>query len=333
MRGQPFLELDDVTISFPTPTGGWNSAVEGLSLTVAEGERVGLVGESGSGKSLTALGCLGLVPEPGRIVGGRVTVDGRSVLSTAEDATSQLRGGLIGLVLQEAGGALNPVYTVGYQLVETIAVHRKLGRAEKCREALELLTEVAVDNPDEVAAAYPHELSGGEAQRVMLALALAGRPQMLIADEPTSALDLVTQAQILALLERLTRERGIGLLLISHDLAVITEMVDRVMVMYAGQVVEEGSTKSIFTAPLHPYTQLLLASIPGRRKSRSNEAEIPTDLQSGTATAGCRFVHRCAIAQPSCRQTRPPLTRVGGDRLLRCPVVAETRDGGPNERT
>jgi oligopeptide/dipeptide ABC transporter ATP-binding protein len=333
MRGQPFLVLEDVTIGFPTPTGGWSSAVDGLSLAVAEGERVGLVGESGSGKSLTALGCLGLVPEPGRIVGGQVTVDGRSVLSTAQDATNQLRGGQIGLVLQEASGALNPVYTVGYQLAETIAVHRKLGRPEQRREALELLTEVSVGDPDEIVAAYPHELSGGEAQRVMLALALAGRPQMLIADEPTSALDLVTQAQILTLLERFTRERGIGLLLISHDLAVIAEVVDRVVVMYAGQVVEDGPAESIFTAPLHPYTRLLLASIPGRRERRSTESVISPDLQPGETAEGCRFAHRCRIVQPLCGQSEPPLTPVGEDRLLRCPVVAVNHVGEPDERS
>jgi oligopeptide/dipeptide ABC transporter ATP-binding protein len=328
MRGQPFLELDDVTISFPGRNHDWQPAVDGLSLAVAEGERVGLVGESGSGKSLTALSCLGLVPEPGRIVGGRVTVDGRSVLSTAKDATSRLRGGKIGLVLQEAAGALNPVYTVGYQLAETIGAHRKLGRLERRREALELLAEVSVDDPVEVAAAYPHELSGGEAQRVMLALALAGRPQMLIADEPTSALDLVIQAQILALLERLTREHGIGLLLISHDLAVIAEVVDRVAVMYAGQVVEEGPTEDIFTAPLHPYTQLLLESIPGRREGRHPEATISPDLQLGATAGGCHFALRCAFAQPPCRQSRPPLTRIDEERRLRCPVVAENLEGG-----
>ena len=255
MEAEPLLEVDDLGVAFPDGSGGRRVVVDGVSLTVGAGERVGLVGESGSGKSLTALAILGLTPEPGEIGTGRVMVDG---VESSEIAGC--RGGVVGLVLQEAGSALNPVYSIGYQLVETIETHG-IARGEAARlRALELLGEVALEDPEPIYGAYPHQLSGGQAQRVMLALALAGEPRVIVADEPTTALDLVTQAQILELLGRITDERNLGLLLVSHDLAVIAQLVHRVVVMHEGRIVEEGRTAEVLQNPEHPSTRALVAA-------------------------------------------------------------------------
>jgi ABC-type dipeptide/oligopeptide/nickel transport system ATPase component len=269
MNVEPFIQVEELRVGFPTSGNGWRNAVDGLTMAIGAGERVGLVGESGSGKSLTALACLGLVPEPGRVTGGSVSVGGAD-LSTMSDADlNRLRGVEIGIILQEAAEALNPVYTVGFQVMEAVAVHRELGREKAHREALSLLSEAALEAPEEIARAYPHELSGGQAQRVMLALALAGRPRILIADEPTSALDLLTQVQVIELLDRLVDDGGMGLLLISHDLVVVEGVVDRVAVMFEGRIVEEGPTDAVFSSPHHPYTRMLLASAPGREAKLS----------------------------------------------------------------
>jgi ABC-type dipeptide/oligopeptide/nickel transport system ATPase component len=227
--------------------------VNDVSFVVGEGERVGLVGESGCGKSLTALAVLGLVPEPGSVRVRRVTVAGR-------DATEipDLRGGEVGLVLQEAGSALNPVYSIGFQLVETLQAHAIARGREARRAALALLEEVAIDEPGLVFAAYPHQLSGGQAQRVMLALALAGKPRVLIADEPTTALDVLTQARVLALMARITDQRRLGLLLVSHDLGLLAGLVHRMLVMDHGAIVEEGPVDRVFAAPEHPATRRLV---------------------------------------------------------------------------
>jgi len=268
MSIDPLIELADLKVGFPTSDDGWKNAVDGVTLTIGGGERVGLVGESGSGKSLTALACLGLVPEPGRITGGSVTMAGVDVVSMSGVDLGRLRGGEIGLILQEAAEALNPVYTVGFQVAEAVSVHRGLERREARREALSLLSDAALENPEAIARAYPHELSGGQAQRVMLALALAGRPRLLIADEPTSAIDLLTQAQVIELLGNLVVEGGMSLLLISHDLDVVKGLVDRVAVMRDGRIVEEGSAHEVFSSPRHPYTRMLLSSAPGRRRRK-----------------------------------------------------------------
>jgi ABC-type dipeptide/oligopeptide/nickel transport system ATPase component len=272
MSDKPFIQIDGLSVGFPTSDNGWRNAVDGVTMAIGAGERVGLVGESGSGKSLTALACLGLVPEPGAVTGGSVSVGGTDLSTMSSADLNRLRGGDIGIILQEAVEALNPVYTVGFQVMEAVAVHRDLGRREAHREALSLLSEAALESPEEIARAYPHELSGGQAQRVMLALALAGRPRILIADEPTSALDLLTQVQVIELLDRLVDGGGMGLLLISHDLAVVEGVVDRVSVMFEGRIVEEGRTDRVFSSPRHPYTKMLLASAPGR-KARSSDDE------------------------------------------------------------
>jgi ABC-type dipeptide/oligopeptide/nickel transport system ATPase component len=277
MSTDPVIEIQDLRIGFPTSDDGWKNVVDGVTLAVGAAERVGLVGESGSGKSLTALACLGLVPEPGRVTGGSVSVAGAKLATMSGADLRRLRGKEIGLILQEAVEALNPVYTVGFQVTEAVAVHRDLGHREAYREALALLAEAALDAPEKIARAYPHEISGGQAQRVMLALALAGRPRMLIADEPTSALDLLTQAQVIGLLDSLVDEGGMGLLLISHDLAVVEDVVDRVAVMFEGRIVEEGPTEAVFSSPHHPYTRMLLASAPGRKARLSTKAGFDVD--------------------------------------------------------
>ena len=271
MNAEPLLQVDGLSVGFPTSDNSWRNAVDGVTMAVGAGERVGLVGESGSGKSLTALACLGLVPEPGRVTGGSVSVGGTNVAAMSGADLKRLRGGEIGIILQEAVEALNPVYTVGFQVKEAISVHRDLGHKKAHREALSLLSEAALEAPEEIARAYPHELSGGQAQRVMLALALAGRPRLLIADEPTSALDLLTQAQVIELLDRLVDDGGMGLLLISHDLVVVEGVVDRVAVMSEGRIVEEGPTDVVFSSPRHPYTRMLLGSAPGRRAAVSDD--------------------------------------------------------------
>ena len=270
MQNDPLIEIEDLRVGFPSPDNEWKNAVDGVTLTVRAGEKIGLVGESGRGKSLTALACLGLVPEPGRVTGGSVSFAGIDLSAMSDTELSRLRGRDIGLIMQEATEALNPVYTAGFQVAETVAAHRGFGRKKSFREALSLLSDAALREPENVFRAYPHELSGGQAQRVMLALALAGRPRVLVADEPTSALDLLTQAQVIELLGRLVVDREMSLLLISHDLLVVRGLVDRVVVMHDGQIVEEGPTKEVFSSPRHAYTKMLLESAPGdRRRGRS----------------------------------------------------------------
>lgn len=255
MEADPLLEIDGLEVAFPDGSGGRRAVVNGVSLTVGAGERVGLVGESGSGKSMTALAILGLTPEPGEIRAGRVRIGG---VASAE--IPGCRGGVLGLVMQEAASALNPVYSIGFQLVETLEAHG-IARGSAARQrALALLREVALDDPEPIFAAYAHQLSGGQSQRVMLALALAGEPRVIVADEPTTALDLITQAQILELLVRITDDRGLGLLLVSHDLAVIAQLVHRIVVMHDGRIVEEGRAADVLRAPKHPSTQSLVAA-------------------------------------------------------------------------
>jgi len=271
MNADALIEIEELRVGFPTSDGGFEHAVDGATLAIGAGERVGLVGESGSGKSVTALACLGLVPEPGRITGGSVRFAGADISMMPAAKLNRLRGGEIGIVLQEAAEALNPVFTVGFQVTEAVAVHRRLRHRDARQAALSLLSDASLEAPEEIARAYPHQLSGGQAQRVMMALALAGRPRLLIADEPTSALDLLTQAQVIELLDRLVEESGMGLLLISHDLEVVEGVVDRVAVMLDGRIVEEGATKAVFSSPRHPYTRMLLASALGRQSELPDE--------------------------------------------------------------
>ncbi len=266
------LRVDSLAVSFPAPSGRL-TAVHDVSLEVGRGECVGLVGESGSGKTLTALAILGLISPPGTIDRGRIEVEGESLLDLSSTAWQRIRGRRVAMVFQEPTAALNPVLTIGYQLIETLRWHHQLDRTAARREALRLLERVAIAAAADRLSQYPHELSGGQCQRVMLALALAGRPQYLLADEPTTALDMTIQAQILDLLDELRRELNLGVLLVTHDLAVVAECSTRMVVLQAGRVVEQGATETVFWHPKHPYTRSLLDSRFGGSASQRGHLE------------------------------------------------------------
>jgi oligopeptide/dipeptide ABC transporter ATP-binding protein len=339
MSTETLLSIRDLTIEFPTESGHRRTAVEGLSLEVGGGERVALVGESGSGKSVAALACLGLIHPPGVVTGGTVEVAGVDVFSAAGEELRSVRGGTVGMVFQEPTSALNPVYTVGFQIAETIRSHRAVKSSQAAAaETRRLLDAVALDDVEAIERAYPHQLSGGQVQRVMIALALAGDPRLLIADEPTTALDLITQAGILELLGELSGSDRASLLLISHDLAIVSNLADRVLVMYAGRVVEEGRATDLFAAPLHPYTRMLLALTSHRvsaadarlsdRATKSGEKSGPGAERRSTSappshpvTTGCRYAPRCPLVIASCRELEPGLEPAGADRRCRCPIT------------
>jgi oligopeptide/dipeptide ABC transporter ATP-binding protein len=297
-------------------------AVNDVSFEIRRGETLGLVGESGSGKSVTAFSIMRLVQPPGRIAGGRVRFQGRDLLALSEREMCGVRGAGIGLVFQEPMAALNPVMRVGKQIGESLVVHGLASKREARDRAIELLRAVKIVEPEKRVDDYPHQLSGGMRQRVMLAVALACRPPLVIADEPTTALDVTVQAQILDLLREMKRAFELSLLLITHDLGVIAEVADRVAVMYAGRIVEEGPVRAIFRAPAHPYTRGLLASIPrGRAGERlmAIEGVVPSlaDLPPG-----CAFAPRCPFRMPECDQAVPPSLPVADGHRARCVLVA-----------
>ena len=336
---RPLLAIEELEVTFPrgregrgreAPEGeGRVAVVRGASLTVGRGECVGLVGESGSGKSLLALAVLRLVPPPGR-VRGRVLLDGNGrdqaadLLALPEAAMRQVRGARIGIVFQEPMTALNPFYTIGFQIAEAVAAHpgrRDEGPGRRRRgllpgrgaraEALRLLDRVAMPDARRRLDDYPHQLSGGQRQRVLLAMALAGGPELLLADEPTTALDVTLQAQVLALLDELRRDLGLAVLLITHDLAVAAETCDRVAVLYAGQVVEEAGVEGLFGAPAHPYTRALLATLPrlGQPAARGRLPVLPgLPAEPAARPPGCAFHPRCPRAMPICAVEEPPET-------------------------
>jgi peptide/nickel transport system ATP-binding protein len=295
-------------------------AVDGVSLAVGEGETVALVGESGCGKSVTALSILGLVPHPpGRIVGGEIWFEGRDLLRLDRRALLAVRGNRIGMIFQEPMASLNPVFTIGNQIIEAIREHRDLGRAAARRRAAMLLGRVGLPEPDRLLAEYPHRLSGGMRQRAMIAMALSCEPRLLIADEPTTALDVTTQAQILDLLAGLQRELGMAILIITHDLGVVAQMAARVAVMYAGRKVEEASTLDLFAQPLHPYTQGLIRALPNpEREAASGGERLPLQEIPGIVPPlcdlppGCSFAPRCPIAAEECRLGAVPLRDFAG---------------------
>ncbi|MCP3978184.1 MAG: ABC transporter ATP-binding protein [bacterium] len=319
------LQVEDLEVHFPpfdTPV----RAVDGVSFGLRRGETYALVGESGCGKSATALSLLRLV-EPGRIAGGRLLFEGRDLMQLDEKAMRGVRGGRIGMVFQEASAALNPVMRIGSQVSEALRIHRGMGRKEAWQEAVRLLGVVALSDPERQARAYPHELSGGMRQRVMLAIALSASPALLIADEPTTALDVTIQAQILALLRRLKQELELTILLITHDLGVVAENADRVGVMYAGRIVETAPVAALFEDPRHPYTRGLLESMPGRPGARAAGRRLPT-LPGGvpdpaSPPPGCRFHPRCPKRFAPCDAAEPPVTAPGGDREVACFLFGE----------
>jgi oligopeptide/dipeptide ABC transporter ATP-binding protein len=303
-------------------------AVDDVSFEVRKGETLGLVGESGSGKSMTALSILRLVQPPGRIAAGRVLFKGRDLLTLPEREMRRVRGAGIALIFQEPMTALNPVFTVGDQIAEAMLVHGLQTRAAARRRAVELLEAVRVSEPERSARSYPHQLSGGMRQRVLVAMALSCHPSLVIADEPTTSLDVTIQAQILDLLREMREKFDLSMLLISHDLAVVAGAADRVAVMYAGRLVEQGPVRSVFASPAHPYTKALLASIPrgdGGRRLTAIPGAVPaiSDLPRG-----CAFAPRCPDQVPTCRAERPPSTDLGPGHAVSCHVYGRTAGEG-----
>jgi oligopeptide/dipeptide ABC transporter ATP-binding protein len=320
----PLLAIADLRVSF---YGGGTvaRAVDGVSLSIAAGETVGLVGESGCGKSVTALSILRLIRPPGRIeAGSRITFEGRELLSLSEAEIRAVRGNRIAMIFQEPMTALNPVFTVGEQIAEVARVHAGASRRDARARAVEMLTLVGIPAPEQRAGEYPHQLSGGMRQRVMIAMALVMSPALVIADEPTTALDVTIQAQILELLSDLQRRLGSSILMITHDLGVIAETASRVVVMYAGEVVEEAPVRELFAAAHHPYTEGLLQAMPRVGHARERLAVIPGTVPAPTAwPSGCRFRDRCPYAWERCASEHPPLYRIAGGHVSRCHLAVE----------
>ena len=312
------LDVRDLSVSFATSRDRV-PVLDGVSLAVREGEAVGLVGESGSGKSVTALSILGLLGEQGKVDGGHVLFEGRDLLTLSEREWLEVRGRRIAMVFQEPMTSLNPLLPVGFQVAEVLEEHLGLGRRAAGARAVELFRDVGIPDPARRVADYPHQLSGGMRQREVIAMAMACRPRLLIGDEPTTALDVTIQAQILALLRDLGRAAGTAVLLISHDLGVVAALASRVVVMYAGQVVEEAPTRELFREPRHPYTRLLLQVAPRVREKRERLSAIAGSIPPPSALpVGCRFHPRCPDAIPLCREAAPSLEPHGPDRRVRC---------------
>ena len=322
------LEVKGLQTVFFTNSGLFK-AVDDVSFSVRRGETLAIVGESGCGKSVTALSVMRLVPDPpGRVVGGSITLEGVDLLGLDEERMRQIRGNRISMIFQEPMTSLNPVMRIGDQITEAVCLHRPMSRKQTWTQAVEMLRLVRIPEPERRATEYPHQLSGGMRQRAMIAMALACRPALLIADEPTTALDVTIQAQILALVLELQKELGMGLILITHDLGVVAQTAQRVIVMYAGKKVEEADVETLFANPRHPYTRGLMASIPAvplpGAKADARLVEIPGMVPSLTNLPnGCAFAPRCTLALDRCREQYPPLQDWGGGHLAACWRAAE----------
>jgi len=316
------LEVKNLSTHFPT-RAGLVRAVDGISFYLDRGELLGLVGESGCGKSMTALSVMRLVSPPGKIVSGEILFDGKDLLRLSDSEMRQMRGDDIAMIFQDPMTSLNPVYTVGEQIAEALRLHRKMSRKQARQATIEAMREVAIPDPARRVDDYPHQLSGGMRQRVMIAMALACNPKLLIADEPTTALDVTIQAQILELLDELRKQRDLAVLLITHDLGVVAEVADRVAVMYTGRIVEESPVEELFERPKHPYTEGLLCSVPKltsehvikneRLQTIEGTVPRPTDLPPG-----CHFAPRCSYRMPRCTEEDIPLYKLDGDVSVRC---------------
>jgi oligopeptide/dipeptide ABC transporter ATP-binding protein len=329
----PLLDVRDLNIDFPAKIDAGTRilpAVRDLSFSLAPGEVLGLVGESGSGKSITSLSIMGLLPPQARVSGEIFFSENgaaRNLLTLPADSMRQLRGSRLAMIFQEPMTALNPVMRVGDQIAEAVRAHGSRSKRDAARLAVQALNDVAIPQPDRRARDYPHQLSGGMRQRVMIAMAIVNRPQLLIADEPTTALDVTIQAQILELLAQLRAKFGLAMLFISHDLAVVSQVADRVAVMYAGRMVELGGKQEIFRAPAHPYTRGLLHAVPNLKTERGH----PLDTIEGTVPPlqamppGCAFEPRCEFRVPECARSLPPLVAVANRHWARCPVVNQVR--------
>lgn len=320
--GGPLLDVKHLKTYFYTEDGVV-TAVDGVDFSVAPGEVFGLVGESGCGKSVTSLSILRLVDAPGKIVDGEVLLEGENLLEKSAGEMTKIRGHQISMIFQQPKSSLNPVFTIGDQIVEVFDIHEKLQKGEAWKRAVDLLRVVGIPDPERKASAYPHELSGGQAQRVMIAMALALKPKLLIADEPTTALDVTIQAQILELIRQMSAQTGTSVILITHDLGVIAEMADRVAVMYAGQIVEETDTLTLFRKPLHPYTQGLHDSIPVLGEVKDRLETIQGNVPNLIGLSGhCRFADRCKsreqYALKICYEAEPDLIEIEPNHKVRC---------------
>jgi oligopeptide/dipeptide ABC transporter ATP-binding protein len=329
------LEVDNLRVSFPGVDHTRLFPVDGVSFSLQRGETLALVGESGCGKSLTSLALLQLIPAPGRIeAGSSIRLGDTDVLALEGEALRRIRGRRIGMIFQDPMTSLNPVFTVEAQITEGILAHFRISRAEARQRALQLLQEVGIPDPAERLKAYPHQLSGGMRQRVMIAIALSAEPEILVADEPTTALDVTVQAQILEVLDELRSRRGMAVLLITHDLGIVAGRADRVAVMYAGQIVEEAPTQQLFDNPSHPYTQGLFASVPRITGPLQRLNPIRGSVPAPAAwPSGCRFRPRCPKAFDR-SEIEPPLLSVGPDHRMRCWLAEEpnTRQLAADER-
>jgi len=317
------LSVEGLRVQFRTYAGVVR-AVNGVTFDLRRGEVFGLVGETGCGKTVTGLSILRLVRPPGEIVGGKITFDGLDIISLSEAEMQEVRGGRIAMIFQDPSASLNPVFAVGEQISMVIRQHRPVSRGQAYQRTLEMLEAVGLPDPPQTTKAYPHELSGGMQQRVMIAMALSSDADLLIADEPTTALDVTIQAQILELLAQLRKERGLSILLITHNLGVVAETCDRVAVLYVGHVVEEGPTREIFKAMKHPYTQGLLAAIPRPGSHGQALPAIPGSVPSGLALfPGCPFQPRCSWAMEVCQSEPPTLIPVGTEHYVACHLYRE----------
>jgi peptide/nickel transport system ATP-binding protein len=315
----PLLEVRDLRTDFYTDDGVFR-AVDGVSFSIGKGRSLGIVGESGCGKSVTALSIMGLIPQPpGKIASGEIRFEGTDLLKLSAAAMRDLRGNQMAMIFQEPMTSLNPAFTIGDQIVEGLLRHQPLGRKAAREQAIEMLRRVRIPSPESRYDDYPHHLSGGMRQRAMIAMALVCEPRLLIADEPTTALDVTIQAQILDLMRTLREETGTAIVLITHDLGVVAEFADDVVVMYAGRIVEQASVEALFADPQHPYTIGLLGSIPRldlvQERLATIEGQVPMRLANIT---GCAFAPRCPFADARCREVAPPLTDVGNGHLAAC---------------
>ena len=321
----PLLEIENLSVAFPSKNAVMQ-AVDCVSLSLDAGDVLGIVGESGSGKSVTMMALMGLVSYPGVVTADKLRFDGHDLLALSNAQRSQLTGKDVAMIFQDPTTSLNPCFTIGFQLAETLKLHLGLDAKAAHRRCIELLEQVGIPSPESRLKAYPHQMSGGMNQRVMIAMAIACNPKLLIADEPTTALDVTIQAQILDLLRSLQKERGMALVLITHNMGVVSEMAQRVAVMYAGQIMEERGAHDLFATPQHPYTEALMAALPERSDGVTRLATIPGMVPGlYDRPDGCLFAPRCRDAVDACRVARPPLQAVSKGRV-RCQFPLGLRD-------
>ncbi len=316
---KPILQVQDLSVEFQTVEGTVH-AINELTYSLNEGETLGIVGESGSGKSVSSLGIMKLIPNPpGRIVGGSIFYNGQDLVTCSEREMEKIRGNEISMIFQEPMTSLNPIKTCGKQIAESLILHRGMKKKEAMQEAVKMMKAVGIANPEARVHEYPHQMSGGMRQRIMIAMALACQPKILICDEPTTALDVTIQAQILDLLREMNKEMGTAVVMITHDLGVVSELCERVIVMYTGRIVEEAPSEQLFENPLHPYTKGLMSAVPRITKERvplsTIEGVVPNPTEKIT---GCSFWPRCPYATEKCRQELPPMTELENDRKVRC---------------